>query len=125
VKPDRATVQARVAAADPARLLVIDEQARRALWARIAAEPQPPREPLVARAGARLRRALLLIPSIAVLAGAGLGVESAWCASCHRTTQSPALTTITPMSTFAPVGPRVASGDQIALTQLLGRRRGS
>jgi hypothetical protein len=84
------SLDARVAAADPARSLMIDERARELLRARIGAEPQHRRAPWDNRLRARLRRLMILLPSLAVLGGVGLGAESAWCAPCRHHVPAPA-----------------------------------
>jgi hypothetical protein len=81
----RAALEARLAAADPARRAPVDEAARERLWALLLAQPAPAATRLAARARARLRRRMLvLLPSLAVLGGVGLSAETAWCAPCRH-----------------------------------------
>lgn len=122
MKPDHARVEARIAAADPARSFAIDERERRALWAIIASEPRPPRQRIGARVRTRLRKALILIPSIGIVSGAGLGAQSAWCAPCRQATHAPAFAITRPPGAFALEVVRAVSTDQLPSTRRRDRR---
>lgn len=84
MKPTASELTARIAAADPARTLTVDDAARADLWARLmtsAGSPAPARRTWSRRLRARLWRPGVLLPVVVALAGGAFGYQPAWCAA--------------------------------------------
>jgi hypothetical protein len=86
VKPTPSELTTRLAAADPARALPVDDAARAEQWARLLAfkaspAPAPRARTWTRRLRGRLWRPGVLVPIIAALAGGAFGYQPAWCAA--------------------------------------------
>jgi hypothetical protein len=72
MKPHPIDALARLAAADPARDLRVDETQREQLWQLLTATPPPPGKPRPVRRRARLRQLVLVIPALLIVTAGAL-----------------------------------------------------